>query len=561
MRHRHFIGGLAILAALMLNTLASTGPARVGAQSKDPTATAPAREITKATLADTSIAAPAFWSTTSGPVRSVLAWTGTDTEHRLNVMTSATGTTYSHKVTLPETSNAAPAVVRTPNGAVAVAWVGTDGRRTLNVLYDVYGARPQKLTLWGEASAVSPALAVFNGNLLLAWTGLDAGHRPNLLPILMGSTLRAGAKTTLWQYSAASAPGLSVDPNDQHLILSWAATVPANRISFARSQDGVQWSMPPASPLAETTFAGPGMIGIAASAMPSHYLTWAGTDPARSVNVQYSESFPGWPNPVTTKAILPESAFEAPALGFIGGSNLMMIAWTGVDTAHHLNVAVLAATAPCTPPPGVAPVSPTVIVWGNTSKPQVTLTFDAGGEDGARATRLLDILRNHQVRSTWFLTGQWAQDHRDLARRVVTDGNEIGNHTVDHADLKTPPRSDEFICYELAQGDQIIADAAGAGTRPFFRPPNGSYNDQVRYRAAGLGFRTVYWTIDPRDWDPNTTRQDILDRIFNSPNLKPGAIILLHAGSLHEPEALDEVITGLQQRGFTIVTLSQLIAT
>lgn len=560
MRYRHLIGGVAILAAIALNLLAAAGPAHAAPQPKAATASTPAREIAKVTLADTSIAAPAFWSTMSGPVRSVMVWTGTDTAHHLNVMTSAIGTSYSHKITLPETSNAAPAVVRTPGGAVAVAWVGTDGGRTLNVLYDVYGATPQKLTLWGEASAVNPALVMFNGNLLLAWTGLDSGHRPNLLTILTGSTLRAGAKTTLWQYSASSAPGLSFDPNGQQLILSWAATFPANRISFARSQDGTNWSTPPASPLIETTYAGPGMMGIAASTMPSHYLTWTGTDPARSVNVQYSESFPSWPNPATAKAILPESAFGAPALGFIGGSNLMMLAWTGVDTAHHLNVAMLAATAPCTPPPGVAPVSPNVIVWGNTSKPQVTLTFDAGGEDGARATRLLDILRNHQVHSTWFLTGEWAQDHRDLARRVVTDGNEVGNHTVDHADLKTPPRSDDFICYELAQGDQIVADAAGVGTRPFFRPPNGSYNDQVRYLAAGLGLRTVYWTIDPRDWDPNTTKQDILNRIFNSPNLKPGAIILLHAGSLHEPEALDEVITGLQQRGFTIVTLSQLIA-
>lgn len=560
MRQRHLIGGLIILAAVILN-LAAMGPARAAptASPKAVAATRPAREITKVTLADTSIAAPAFWSVTSGPVRGVLAWTGTDAAHHLNVMTSSIGTTYGHKIVLPETSNMAPAVVRMPNGAVVIAWTGMDGGRTLNVLYDVYGAHPQKLTLWGEASGANPALAVFKGNLLLAWTGLDSGHRPNVLTILTGTTLQAGIKTTLWQYSAASAPGLSLDPNGQQLILSWATVSPANRVSFALSQDGTRWSTPPVSPLAETTYSAPNMIGIAASAMPLHYLAWTGTDSARSVNVQYSESFPGWTNPTVTKAILPETALDAPALGFIGGSNLMLLTWTGTDPTHHLNVAVLAATAPCTPPPGVSPVSPDVIVSGNTSKPQVTLTIDAGGEDGVRATRLLDILRSHQVHATWFITGEWAQDHRDLVRRVVTDGNEIGGHTVDHADLKTPPRSDDFICYQVTQGDQLVADAAGVSTRPFFRPPNGSYNDQVRYRAAGLGFRTVYWTIDTRDWDPNITRQDILNRIFNSPYLKPGAIILMHAGSLHEPEALDEVIAGLQQRGFTIVTLSQLI--
>lgn len=559
MRQRHLFGGLAVLAAVLLN-LVATAPPRAVAQSQKAAATGPVREITKTVLSDTSSAAPGFWTTTSGPVRSVLAWAGTDAAHHLNVMTSATGTSYGSKIILSDTSAAAPAVVRTPGGAVAVAWIGTDGAHTLNVLYDLYGASPKKLTLWGETSAVSPALESFNGSLLLSWTGTDSGHHLNVLTILVSPTLHPGTKTTLWQYGASNAPSLRFDPKELRLILSWSTSAPSYRVAFAMSHDGVNWSMPSTSPLLETTYASPDMIGINGINMPLHYLAWTGTNPARSVNVQYTESFPAWPNPAATKAILPESAFGSPALGFVGGSNLALLAWTGMDAAHHLNIVVLAATSPCTPPPGVSPVSPDVIVWGNTAKPQITLSFDAGGEDGARATRILDILSNHQVQSTWFLTGDWTQTERDLVRRVVTAGNEVGNHTVDHVDLTNPPRSDDFICYELTQADQIVSDASGVGTRPFFRPPYGAYNDQVRFRAAGLGFRTVYWTIDPRDWDPNTTKQDILNRIFNSPNLKPGAIILMHAGSLHEPEALDEVITGLQQRGFTIVTLSQLIA-
>lgn len=77
--------------------------------------------------------------------------------------------------------------------------------------------------------------------------------------------------------------------------------------------------------------------------------------------------------------------------------------------------------------------------------------------------------------------------------------------------------------------------------------------------AAGLGYRTVYWSVDPRDWDPATTTQDIINRVLNAPGLKPGGIILMHVNSPNERYALDSVIAGLEKRGYTIVPLSQLL--
>jgi peptidoglycan-N-acetylglucosamine deacetylase len=217
----------------------------------------------------------------------------------------------------------------------------------------------------------------------------------------------------------------------------------------------------------------------------------------------------------------------------------------------------------CVPPPGVAPVSSSLVVFGNTSARQVALTFDAGGEDGVRATQILDTLQTHGLHVTFFLTGDWARAHPDLVRRLVADGHEIGNHTVDHPDLTQDAsgqvRSDQFICNELVQADGIISGMSGRSTRPFFRPPYGAYNEQVRTLAARLGYRTIYWSIDPRDWDPATTAQDILNRVLTSPNLKPGAIILEHAGGPNTPAALDALIDGLQQRGYSIVPLSALV--
>ena len=188
----------------------------------------------------------------------------------------------------------------------------------------------------------------------------------------------------------------------------------------------------------------------------------------------------------------------------------------------------------------------------------LALTFDDGPSESTPI--LLDLLGEQRVPATFFQCGMNVRRHPAVARRVLHEGHEIGNHTVDHPNLINPPRSDSFICGELTRADQQIIAADGHTARPFFRPPYGAYNDQVRYLAAGLGYRTVYWSIDPRDWDTSVTTEDIINRVLNAPGLKPGAIILMHVNSPNEQYALDGVITGLGQRGYSIVPLSQLIS-
>ncbi len=190
----------------------------------------------------------------------------------------------------------------------------------------------------------------------------------------------------------------------------------------------------------------------------------------------------------------------------------------------------------------------------------VILSFDSDGGSAGNAARYLDILGAHEIHASWFLTGDFARANPSLVRRMLNQGQDIGNHTLDHADLIKPARSDSFVCNELTQANRIISGITGQTTRPYFRPPYGRYNTQTRTLAARLGYRTILWNIDPRDWDSSNTKQDILNSIFNSPNLRPGAIILMHVNSAHEAEALDAVITGLQQRGYRIVPLSYFLA-
>ncbi len=101
-----------------------------------PSALAPSSvEITKTTLSETSVDGPALWTTTNGTVRGVLAWA--DSTFHLNTMTTAIGTKFYSKVRLSDTSPRRPAVTRTADGKVALAWIGTDNAHTLNVLYEV----------------------------------------------------------------------------------------------------------------------------------------------------------------------------------------------------------------------------------------------------------------------------------------------------------------------------------------------------------------------------------------------------------------------------------------
>ena len=523
-------------------------------------------EGAKVTLGETSIDSPALWTSDTGGVRALLAWTGTDSAHHLNLLSSADGVSWGSKVTLAETSRFRAGLARTgPNASdrAVVAWTGTDANQSLNVLVGTPPSSSIKLTLSQENSFTGPSIAVFKGDLYLAWAGTDAAHTLNVDRISIGaSTLSVQQKTILWGWGSPATPTIAFDATGNRLVMSWIDA--SQHVSFAFSTNGANWTQPAQSPLTESSGASPALLSALATNVSSnlarYFLAWTGTDAAHSVNVKFTTSFPYWPRSYD-KATLAEQAFGAPVLGSVGVSASLLLAWTGTDAAHHLNVAKVAApyAAACVPAAGVQPTIPTTISHGVTTATEVSLTFDSDGGSAGNAAAYLDILKAHQIHATFFLTGQFAQVNPAIVQRIVSDGHDIGNHTMDHPDLANPARTDTFMCNELTSADSIIASSAGQATRPYFRPPYGSYNEQTQYLAAALGYRTILWNIDPRDWDSNTSAQNIIGSVLNSPNLGPGAIILMHVNSAHEAEALGSVITGLQQRGYTIVPLSQLL--
>lgn len=300
----------------------------------------PPTETSKVILGENSIDGPALWTSPTGSMRAVIAWTGTDTKHRLNYMTSSDGLTFTDKRVLNEMSPFRPAIAAVSadaNPTVELAWTGDDLAHHINVLSGVPGSGFEKVTL-PETSFTAPSLALNGGVIYLAWAGGDANHSLNVVQILWRGGLSVGAKVTLPQFSSISRPNIAFDPNGNQLLLSYTAA--SGRIYFATSPDGVHWSMPSTSPLAEWSNVSPTMVGFATNNMPRYFVTWRGTDNAHSLNVQYTEGFPRWPLD-GSKATWTESSLGGPTLGFVGVYRQALVAWTGTDTAHHLNVAVV----------------------------------------------------------------------------------------------------------------------------------------------------------------------------------------------------------------------------
>lgn len=306
----------------------------------------------KFTLNDESIDAPALWSEaayqptarTYTPV-TAMAWTGTDGAHHLNVSLSADGIHYDHKITLGETSYIRPAITVIPTSTanvVVIGWRGTDQR--LNVLYDVYGAlgTPRKAT-FNETSGYAPALTYFAGQIWLAWTGTNAGHSLNVLALGPQGVTRS-TTVTLWQDSSVAAPSFAADVRDNLLLLSWCHTTSGGtcgQLDMVQSPDGLKWTETLSTPSAQTSGMTPPVLALTSPSggMVPYYWAWIGTDRSHSLNLMNTSTLNTWQSPVVTFS---DTSISSPALGYAGQSRQILLAWTGTDGAHHLNIAILA---------------------------------------------------------------------------------------------------------------------------------------------------------------------------------------------------------------------------
>ena len=194
------------------------------------------------------------------------------------------------------------------------------------------------------------------------------------------------------------------------------------------------------------------------------------------------------------------------------------------------------------------------VVRGESDRPVVAFTLD-GGAIEAYTPAILQTLREHQVRVTIFITGQFAERYPELVHEMIADGHEIGNHSYGHPDFTT--LSDDVMRRELARTEEIIKNVTGITTKPWFRFPYGARHPRALDVVAREGYRSIYWTIDTIDWRHDATPELVMQRIRD--RLQNGAIILAHLGSVHTKDALPDILTELDERGYRVVTVSELL--
>lgn len=203
-----------------------------------------------------------------------------------------------------------------------------------------------------------------------------------------------------------------------------------------------------------------------------------------------------------------------------------------------------------------------VVRRGDPTQMKVTLTFDAGSDAGY-TSMILDTLKANSIRAAFGITGQWAEKHPDLVRRIVAEGHDVINHSYDHTSftgLSTGqvPIGKEERWEQLDRTESTVQQLTGGTTRPYFRPPYGDYDQSVNVDVGARGYvYNLIWTVDSRGWAGLTT-EEIVTRCVSQ--AQPGAIYVFHVGSASQDgPALQRVIDGLAENGYRIAGLRELI--
>lgn len=195
---------------------------------------------------------------------------------------------------------------------------------------------------------------------------------------------------------------------------------------------------------------------------------------------------------------------------------------------------------------------PAPIYKGNPHKPMVALMVNvAWGNEWI--PEMLNIFAEHDVSATFFLDGSWTKRHPKLARMIAREGHEIGNHAYSHPVMGQ--LGSAAILEQLTKTNTVISSVLHIEPK-LFAPPGGSYNDKCVEIADRLGMKTILWTVDTVDWKHPPPRV-IIQKVLT--NIHPGAFVLMHP-TQNTVAALDDIISGIRERGYRIGTVSRVIS-
>jgi peptidoglycan/xylan/chitin deacetylase (PgdA/CDA1 family) len=214
------------------------------------------------------------------------------------------------------------------------------------------------------------------------------------------------------------------------------------------------------------------------------------------------------------------------------------------------------AASPASPSSASTPNTPKPATYSSchVDGPYIAMTFDDGPSPG-NTTRLLDILKQRNIKVTFFMIGPNVVAHPEIARRALAEGHEIGNHSWTHPQLSK--LSDQRVTEEITKTQEAITNACGF-TPTLLRPPYGAITKRQReWIENQFGLSVILWSVDPLDWK-RPGASVITQRILSG--AQSGAIILSHDIHQQTVDAMPATLDALLAKGYKFVTVSELIA-
>ncbi|MBQ7986058.1 MAG: polysaccharide deacetylase family protein [Clostridia bacterium] len=183
------------------------------------------------------------------------------------------------------------------------------------------------------------------------------------------------------------------------------------------------------------------------------------------------------------------------------------------------------------------------------------LTFDEGYENGFTG-QILDTLKECDVPAAFFITGSYFDREQELIKRMVNEGHIVGNHTENHPNLHKLSDPEKMRA-EFTELDDKFYNTYGLHMK-YMRPPEGEYSERVLALAKDAGYKTILWSFAYKDWLRDDVRgsQYAFDAV--TPYLHSGCIILLHAVSQDNADALSDIINYAKEAGYVFKSLDDL---
>ena len=191
-------------------------------------------------------------------------------------------------------------------------------------------------------------------------------------------------------------------------------------------------------------------------------------------------------------------------------------------------------------------------VQTDTNKVALTMNCAWNADD---IDQILEVLKQNNAKITFFLVGDWIDKFPEAVKKIYEDGHEIASHSDTHPHVNNLTYEENIE--EIEKSNEKIEKITGQRTQ-IYRAPYGEYNNTVIQAAQDKGYYTIQWSLDTLDYT-GLTGDEMWNRIQDK--VKAGDIILTHNGTKHTADSLDMLIKNIKQKGFEIVTVSNLIYT